>query len=340
MRESFLYQRLSHHRVKCNICERRCLIPEGTRGWCKTRINEGGKLFTLIWGEVSTLAVSPAEKKPFHHFLPGSLWLSVGSLGCNFRCPGCQNYEIAHEVPYPKSLKTNFISPQALIRMAKKRNVRGISWTYNEPTLWFEYTLEGAKLAKKEGLFTNYVTNGYITPEALDLIGPWLDVFRVDIKGFSKDTYRILCHIPDFKPILEATRRAKFKWKIWVEVVTNVIPGYNDDEDQLWGIANWISTTLGKETPWHVTRFYPYLLLSEVEPTPISTLEKARSIGFEAGLKYVYLGNVPGHRGNHTYCPRCKKILIRRDNFSILGNRVKEEKCPWCEEKIEGKWSV
>lgn len=336
IQEAVLYEKLENGKVRCNICQRRCSIAEGKRGWCLTRINRGGKLYSLIYGRVSTMMVSPIEKKPVFHFYPGSRWLSIGSLGCNFRCPGCQNWDIAHDRIQEIDSKTEFIHPERLIQIAKKENSRGISWTYNEPTLWFEYTLEGAKLAKAENLSTNYVTNGFITPEALDLIGPYLDVFRVDIKGFSNRTYNLIAQIQDFSGILEVVQLAKKKYGMWVEVVTNIIPGYNDDERELKAIAEWIAEALGAETPWHVTRFFPHLKLSNLNPTPSETLLKARRIGLNARLKYVYLGNMPDFEGEDTYCPKCGKIVVKRSGFLRVENRIKDNKCPFCGERIAG----
>lgn len=338
MKEALLYKRLPDGKVTCNICQRKCTIPEGERGYCRTRLNDGGKLYSLIYGRVSSSSINPIEKKPVFHFYPGSRWLSLGSLGCNFRCPGCQNWEISHAKIELKARATEYISPEEAVRLAKSRGCRGISWTFNEPTLWFEYTVDSAKLAKKENLYTNYVTNGFITPEALDVIGPYLDVFRVDIKGFSEDAYSKIANVSNFGAILEVTKRAKEKWNMHVEIVTNVIPDYNDDEKEFRNIASWIRRELGEDTPWHVTRFHPHLDLSHVPPTPISTLERGREIGFEQGLHYVYLGNVPGHAGENTYCFKCKKLLIERFIFEIRAHNLVDNRCPDCGNLLPGKF--
>lgn len=334
-KETYLYDRLSTGEVTCRTCQRRCVIPEGKTGWCSTRINEGGRLYSLIYGEVSSLSVNPIEKKPVYHFFPGSRWLSLGSLGCNFRCPGCQNWDIAHW----KSgmMHTKYLSPDESVAEARDLSCKGISWTFNEPTIWFEYTFDAAKCAKAQGLYTNYVTNGSITEEAFDMIAPFLDVYRVDIKGFSNRTYRKIGHLDKFRGILEITARAK-KCGMHVEVVTNIIPGFNDDETELRGIASWIRDSLGPETPWHITRFYPYHRLRHLFPTPISELEGAWSIGKEAGLQYVYLGNVPGHKLENTYCHMCGKLLIKRYVFEIIENRIKQGRCPACGALIPGRF--
>lgn len=337
-RESLLYNHFPDKSVQCNICQKRCLIQDGKLGYCHTRLNDEGKLCTLIYSKVSCSMVSPIEKKPLFHFYPGSQWLSLGTLGCNFRCPGCQNWDIAHAKTDSRKTQTEYITPKVSVDLAKEHNCKGISWTYNEPTIWLEYTLDAAKLAKRKGLLTNYVTNGFITKEALDLIGPYLDAFRVDLKGFSDDFYKKICHVEDFRGILEVTERAKKKWGMWVEIITNIIPGYSDDENQLRGIASWIKSNLGEETPWHVTQFTPHLELSHIPTTPISTLVKAREIGLKEGLQYVYLGNVWGHPAENTHCHNCNKLLIGRKGFYISEYNIQNGRCRFCATAIPGKF--
>lgn len=331
-KEAVLYEKLKGNKARCNVCQRRCVIPEGKTGWCMTRVNEKGTLYTLIYGEVSSISINPIEKKPAFHFYPGSMWLSLGTLGCNFRCPGCQNWDIAHWKE--KEVRgTEFLSPEKATDLAE--GCLGISWTFNEPTIWLEYTIDSARLAKERGLYTNYVTNGFITEEAFDMLAPHLDVWRVDIKGFSDKTYFRTGHIKGFRGILDITKRAK-DYGTHVECVTNVTPGFNDSEEELRSIASWIKNALGPETPWHVTRFYPHLELSSLEPTPIQTLERAWAIGREEGLWYVYLGNVPEHRLENTYCHSCGELLIERYVFDVIENKIKKGRCPKCEESIPG----
>jgi pyruvate formate lyase activating enzyme len=216
------------------------------------------------------------------------------------------------------------------IDLTKRYHCRGISWTYNEPTVWFEYTLDSAKLAKENGLYTVYVTNGYITPEALDTIGPYLDAWRVDIKGFSDAFYRDLAKIHHWRGILEVAKRAKEKWQMHVEVITNVIPTLNDDDEQLKGIAGWIKDELGELTPWHVTRFYPHHHLMHLPATPITTLERAHDIGREAGLKFIYAGNVPGHQSENTVCYSCGKLVVRRFGYDTEIVGLNGSRCQFC----------
>jgi len=334
LKEALLYDKLEREKVRCNTCPRHCVLGEGQKGFCFSRQNQGGRLFTLIYGEVASLSVNPIEKKPVFHFYPGSRWLSLGTLGCNFRCPGCQNWELSHS----RGGTASYLSPEELILLAKRYHCLGISWTFNEPTIWLEYTLDGAKLAKEQGLYTNYVTNGYITQEALDTIAPYLDVFRVDIKGFSLASYGRTAHISDFTPILEAAKRAKKVWGMHVELVTNITPGYNDDEGELREIARWIRDELGAYTPWHITRFFPHLELSHLDPTPIATLERAAEIAGKEGLSYVYWGNVPGHPGENTYCHHCRRLVIKRQVFDLLEYNLSLGRCRYCDTPIPGKF--
>jgi len=339
------YEKLDGGKVRCGLCPRRCTIMPDKSGYCGVRKNENSILYTLIYGKVSSVNLDPIEKKPLFHFHPGSMCLSLGTLGCNMRCIHCQNWEIAHVVLveglHEKKVynllsedRTEVIPPEKAVEMALEAGAEGIAWTYNEPTIWFEYTYDCAKLAKANGLYTVYVSNGYITPEALDTIGPYLDAFRVDIKGFTKDFYQKLARVSNFETILEATKRAKEKWNMHVEIITLIIPGWNDDEKQLRDIAMWIKNNLGENTPWHVTRFVPYLELKDIHVTPIETLEKARKIGLDTGLKYVYIGNVPGNTGENTYCPKCKHLLIERVGYETEIKGLNENKCDFCGETI------
>jgi pyruvate formate lyase activating enzyme len=337
-REGVLYERLCGSRVRCGVCLRRCIISEGHAGWCATRINKGGRLYSIIYGEVSSISVNPIEKKPVYHFLPGSRWLSLGSWGCNFRCPGCQNWEIAHHVPKPsQDPGRGYLSAEQKVNLALRNGCTGISWTFNEPTLWLEYTIDGGRLARSKALYTNYVTNGAMTEEAFELIFPFLDVLRVDIKGFSRRTYAQIAHLEDFEGTLLVCQRAKQRG-MHLEIVTNIIPTVNDSPEELRDIAMWIKEALGDETPWHLTRFMPCLKLSDLPPTPVSTLERAAEEGKKAGLKYVYVGNVPGHPAENTYCPNCNILLIGRYGLDVTKINLKGDSCPGCGFKLYGKF--
>lgn len=336
MHRSLLFKPLENNVIQCQICQRRCKIPPGKKGFCKTRKNINGEVYSLTYAKVSSIRVSPIEVKPLFHFYPGSKWLSLGSLGCNFLCPGCQNWEISHADIDKEITFTEYISPEKAVQLAIKDNCKGISWTYNEPTLSLEYTLDIAQLAKEQGLLTNYVTNGYITPEAMNLLGPYLDAYRVDLKGFSSHTYKRIANISNFEGILKIIKMAKYKWNMHIEIITNLTPGYNDNEEELHTMAQWIADQMGTETPWHITRFVPHFKLSHCDYTPIPALEQARQIGMDKGLKYVYLGNVPGHSAENTYCPQCGKLLIERRNYQILNYNLKGNECKFCNQTIAG----
>ena len=343
MHEALLYEKLPDSRVRCNVCQWRCVIKPGQFGVCLVRRNDDGVLHLLNYAQVSSVAVDPIEKKPLFHFYPGTLALSLGTWGCNFHCKHCQNWQISCiEEPDKHADGSESVSPEGAVRMAKQRNCGGIAWTYNEPSIWFEYTLDSAKLAKEKGLYTVYVTNGYLMPEALDTIGPYLDAWRVDIKGFTDKLYRGLAKIKGWRGILEVAKRAQQKWDMHVEVITNIIPTMNDDDKQLRDIADWIRDELGELTPWHVTRFYPCHDLMHLPPTPVATLEKAYDIGKKAGLRFVYLGNVPGHGAESTVCYSCGKVVIQRFGYDVHVVGVKGSKCKFCGAELNVKvagWS-
>jgi pyruvate formate lyase activating enzyme len=327
-REAMLYETLPGGRVRCHVCQWRCLINPGKLGVCRMRINRDGKIFVMNYAEVSSMAPDHIEKKPLFHFFPGTYAFSLGSWGCNFHCKGCQNWEIScTDIPRRGSQQ---LLPEREIELTKSHNCQGIAWTYNEPTIWFEYTLDSAKLAKKNSLYTVYVTNGYATSEALDTIGPWLDVWRVDVKGFTDGFYRQLAKILGWQGILDVTKRAKEKWHMHVEVVTNIIPTMNDDEEQLGNMAMWIRDNLGELTPWHVTRFHPLHGFTHLSATPLATLEKAYQIGKNVGLKFVYLGNVPGHEYENTTCYSCGKMVVHRIGYDTQVVGLDGSKCKFC----------
>jgi pyruvate formate lyase activating enzyme len=330
MREALLYEKLPDSRVQCHTCQWRCKISPGKYGVCGMYQNRDATLFNLNYSLVSSVAADPIEKKPLFHFFPGTLAFSLGTLGCNFHCKHCQNWEISMADGQTSGRSCQEMSPQAQIELAQRYGCQGVAWTYNEPAIWFEYTLDSARLAKKNHLYTVYVTNGYSTPEALDTIGPYLDAWRVDIKGFSDHFYRELAKVPHWRQILATARRAKEKWNMHVEVVTNIIPTMNDDEEQLQGIAHWIRDELGELTPWHVTRFYPHHQLMHLSPTPVATLERACDIGRQAGLKFVYTGNVPGHSHENTVCYNCGHLIVERFGYQTTVIGLDGSKCRFC----------
>lgn len=332
LHKAILYERLPDNRAKCAVCQRRCTIADGKVGICLTRVNQGGDIYSTIYGVVSSMAVDPIEKKPIYHYLPGTKSFSMGSFGCNFRCVFCQNWEIAYadgsKIP---AVEGRFLSPEDAVRLAEQYKCASISWTYNEPAIWLEYTIDCAKLARERGIHTIYVTNGYITPEGLDEIGPYLDVYRVDIKSFSDDFYRKLINVPSAQGVLDTAKIAKDKFGMHVETVTNIVPTWNDDPDNLHSIARWIKENLGELTPWHITRFFPCAQLTDVPATPLATLEMARKVGIEEGLKFVYVGNVAAESDQNTYCPTCHALAVSRLGYTLEKITLTDDgKCSNC----------
>lgn len=324
-KEAILYEKIGKS-LNCKVCQRRCIISEGKEGFCKMRRNEDGKLYSLNYAAVSSVSVDPIEKKPLFHFYPGSTSFSLGSLGCNFRCKHCQNWTIS-QVDLG-TVPTQEILPEEAVNLAKEYGCRSISWTYNEPTLWFEYTLDSAKLAHKEDIKTVYVTNGYMTEEALDTIVPYLDAANVDLKGMSEKFYKDLCDAR-LQPVLE-TIKNMYDMGIHLEVTNLMIPSYNDSDEDVKALIKFMVEEVGVEVPLHFTRFFPYYKLDHLPPTEIATLEKAHKMAKDAGMKYVYVGNVPFTDGENTYCPECGELLIKRDGFDVLGDKVKKGKCSSC----------
>jgi pyruvate formate lyase activating enzyme len=329
MHEALLYDKLPGRRAGCRTCQWRCRINPGKSGACGMYQNQDGILYNLNYARVSSAAADPIEKKPLFHFHPGTLCYSLGTLGCNFQCKHCQNWEIS-TADSASLTACRDMSPENAVKMAQQSGCRGIAWTYNEPTVWFEYTLDTAKLAKKAGLYTVYVTNGFATPDALDAIGPYLDAWRVDIKGFSDEFYRNLAGAPHWREILDVTQRAKDKWGMHVEVVTNLIPTLNDDDARLTALARWIHDALGELTPWHITRFYPRHRFTSQAPTTVEAIEKACEIGKKAGLKFIYTGNLPGHDSENTRCYACGKTVVKRVGYETEINGLNGSKCRYC----------
>ncbi len=333
IRQALLYENIGD-KVQCHTCERLCLIPEGESGFCATRKNIGGRLYTLEYGDISSISANPIEKKPFFHFYPGTKALTIGSWSCNFTCPWCQNYDISKS---PQNIgRGQYISPATFVELVGEYHCQGTSVSLNEPTMLFEYSLDIFDLAKDRGYYNTYVTNGYMTGQALEmLVTHGLNAMNIDIKG-EAEVVKKFC-TADVNIVWRNATLAKERG-VWVELTTLVIPGINDAEDGLSRIAQRIKEELGAATPWHVTGYYPaYKFRNElyIPPTPVSTLDKARGIGKAEGLKFVYVGNVPGHRYENTYCPKCNQSLIERYGFSITKYSISPDKhCPYCGEEI------
>ena len=337
---AMLQEELDEGTVRCHVCPRLCRVAPGKSGVCRARVNRDGVLYAITYGRVCSVAADPIEKKPLYHFFPGTKVLSLGSVGCNFACRHCQNWQIAHADPSEATRDLRDLPVRNLAVLAANNACQGVAWTYNEPTIWFEYILDGAQAAYEHGLYTVMVTNGYITEDALAMLAPHIDAYRVDVKGFSNAQYKELCRISDMRPVLESAERAKAAYGCHVEIVTNVIPTFNDDDTTLRGIATWIVERLGPETPWHVTRFMPYLDFSHLPSTPVSSLERAITIGHDAGLQFVYIGNVPRHDGENTICPRCRRLLVRRTGYAVEDVALRGTFCAMCGQNVNVRTTI
>jgi pyruvate formate lyase activating enzyme len=324
VRQALLQEKVGE-KVRCLTCERRCLLAEGASGWCRTRTVRDGLLVTLTYGQISSLSANPIEKKPLHHFFPGTLALTAGSWGCNFGCPWCQNWDISKSPPR----QGRFMSPEEFIDTALAWKCQGTSISLNEPTLSLEWSLEVFRLGREQGLYNTYVTNGYMTTRALEtLIAAGLDAMNVDVKG-DAEAVRRHCGGIDVEKVWRNCRDAKER-EVHLEITTLVIPGVNHTETALRMISRRIHDELGPETPWHLSGYYPAYRF-HAPSTPLSALERGWQIGQEEGLEFVYLGNVTGHRMENTYCPGCGELLIERRGLSVLYNRLNDPPtCPAC----------
>ena len=334
MKEAMFYEKLDEKKVRCFLCAHHCRIKDGKRGICYVRKNIDGALYSLVYGKVISMHIDPIEKKPLFHFLPASTSFSIATVGCNFRCEHCQNFEISQYPKEHEDIPGHSVTPEDVVEAAARSGCESISYTYTEPTIFFEFAYDCAKLARQKGIRNVFVSNGYTTPEATRLIAPYLDGNNIDLKG-NDDFYKKLCGAR-VEPVKETIRLMK-ELGVWVEVTTLIIPDYNDSEEDLREIAGFIAS-VSPSIPWHVTQFYPTYKLTDKPRTPLKTLRRAREIGAEAGLKYVYEGNVPGEGGENTYCPNCRQLLIGRFGFSIGEIKIREAKCPKCGAAIEGVW--
>jgi pyruvate formate lyase activating enzyme len=334
MKDAMFYEKLDDNLVNCNLCSHRCRkIADSKRGVCGVRENRDGTLYSLVYGKAVARSVDPIEKKPLFQFLPGSRAYSIATVGCNFRCDNCQNYDISQLPKVRGTIVGEDVQPEEIVLAAKLSKCESIAYTYSEPTIFFEYALDIAKHAQKEGVKNVFVTNGYITPEALREISPYLDAANIDLKSFSDEFYRKNCGAR-LEPVLDSIRLYK-SLGVWIELTTLIIPTLNDSEEELRKIAEFIKE-VGEDIPWHITQFHPTYKLIDQPRTPVTTLRRARQIGLEAGLRYVYEGNVPGENGENTYCHKCHKMLIHRLGYRIIENKIKNSACPYCGAEIDG----
>ena len=333
MMEAMLYEKLPDEKVKCNLCAHRCIIQNSKKGICRVRENIGGKLYMLNYGKLIAQHVDSIEKKPLYHFYPGSTSYSIATAGCNFQCEYCQNYDIS-QMPFRENRIIGQNSdPEETLMQAIQHGCKSIAYTYTEPTIFYEYAFDVAQLAHDKNIKNIFVTNGFITSEALQKIAPYLDAANVDLKSFSNGFYKKICKAK-LPPVLDTIKMLN-QLGIWIEVTTLVIPTLNDTEQEFYSIAEFIMS-VSEDVPWHISAFYPAYKLKYLPPTPFAVLIKAREIGLKTGLNNVYLGNVTNNVTADTRCPGCGQILIERTNFGIIKNKIQDGHCPNCGREIAG----
>ncbi len=320
--------------VACQLCPKGCLISDGHRGDCRVRENQGGVLYTMVYGNPCAVHADPIEKKPFYHFLPGSLAFSLATAGCNLHCLYCQNWQISQR--RPEEVDSSALPPADVVTYARQYNCPVIAYTYSEPTIFYEYMLHTARLARAENLRSVVISAGYINQAPLRELCGTVDAIKIDFKGFSQDFYQRVCDAT-LQPVLEAMKCIQ-RQGVHLEIVTLVVPTLNDDPDELRGLCRWIVQELGPDVPTHFSRFHPQYKLTGLPSTPVETLELAWSTALEEGIRYPYIGNVPGHLGDNTFCHRCGEMIIRRLGFSILEYHMVGGKCEYCDQPIPGVW--
>lgn len=334
MREAMLYEPMAENRVSCNLCNHRCKIQEGKRGVCGVRENRAGMLYSLVYGKIIAEHIDPIEKKPLFHFHPGSRAYSIGTVGCNFRCKHCQNYDISQ---YPHEHEGEIIgqgrTPEQIVAAAKTAGCETIAYTYTEPTIFYEFARDTAALAQKQGIKNVFVSNGYMSDEAACQIAPYIDAIDIDVKAFTDNFYKEICGAR-LEPVLDTIKLMK-ELGVWVEVTTLIIPGLNNGEQELRDVASFVRS-IGPEVPWHVTQFYPAYKLRDRPPTRSSTIRRAREIGLAQGLRYVYAGNLVDTESENTHCYSCGTLLIQRSGMFVIQNRLRDGKCPECGTRIDG----
>lgn len=329
------WEKLQGDTVQCQLCPFRCVIKEGKRGQCGIRKNIDGTLYTLNYGKIVAAHIDPIEKKPFFHVLPGKYAFSIAMAGCNLHCKYCQNWVISQSLP--SQLDYTYRTPQEVVQAAKANNCDIIAYTYSEPTIFYEFMYDTAKLAKGEGLFNVMISSGFINEKPLRKLCKYMDAIKIDFKGYNKEFYRKIVS-GRLEPVLNTLKVVKDEG-VWLEVVNLVVPTLNDSSKDFRGLCEWVKDNLGSDVPIHFSRFTPMYKLGNLSPTPVKTLEKAVRIAKEAGIKYVYLGNVPSHRLENTYCPKCGELLIKRRGFIVMENNIVEGKCKFCGEDIPGLWN-
>ena len=336
MKEAYLYEKLDNQRVQCHLCNHSCLIKNHAKGICGVRENQDGTLMSLVYGKVIARHVDPIEKKPLFHFLPASRSYSVATVGCNFKCLFCQNADISQMPADHGRIWGEDMTPDMIVADAHASRCATIAYTYTEPTVYYELAVDTARLAVSKGIRNVFVSNGYMTEQCLNDIHPHLHGANVDLKAFSDTFYKKQCGAK-LDPVLKTLQQMK-ALGIWVEVTTLLIPGLNDSPDELRDLARFLAD-LDPNIPWHISRFHPTYRLTHINATRPESIHKAKKIGMEAGLKYVYTGNLPGDEGEKTFCHECGELLIDRFGFSISKNKIQNNQCPKCSTVIPGVWA-
>ena len=333
--EAAYYEKLPNRKIKCVLCPRECVIDDRERGYCGVRENRGGVYYTLVHSRVCSVNADPIEKKPFFHFLPGAAAFSIATAGCNVNCKMCQNWEISQV--RPEQAQSLYLPPAQVAAAARRNRCRAVAYTYSEPVVFYEYMLDAAKACRAAGLRNVVVTGGYIRQEPLRELCRHVDAIKVDLKAFSQKFYREVVG-GELKPVLDALVTMR-KLGMWSEIVYLVIPTLNDSDAEFRALAKWIRANLGGDAPLHFSRFHPEYLLKNLPPTPLATLERAKAAADAEGLHYVYLGNVPGHPGEKTYCPKCRRVLVDREGFLVKSVNIDKGLCRYCRQPIAGVWS-
>ena len=334
--EARFYQKLSDCRIKCQLCPRACTVKDQDRGHCGVRENRGGTFYTLVHSRIAAAHVDPVEKKPLFHYLPGTTAFSLGTAGCNVNCKFCQNWKISQS--RPEQVPSQYAPPLRVAELAKQYGCPTLAFTYSEPVIFAEYLMDAADAGHEAGIRSIVVSNGFIQEEALKTAYGKMDAVKIDLKSFSQSYYRQVVS-GQLRPVLDTLVTLRKLGK-WIEIVYLVLPTLNDSDQEFRGLAQWIKTNLGVDVPLHFTQFHPGYLLKDLPITPVSTLERAKAIADAEGLHYVYIGNVPGHPAQNTYCPKCRKMLVERLGFTASRMLVQENHCPHCQQPIAGIWHI